>query len=317
MPAMPRAEPGDVMSALTFAPAAVPMHSAALAAVPTHSAGLSVSVAVLIAAVLHALWNAVAKALPDRLTTFAMIGIGTEVTAALALPWLAMPAAAAWPWLLGSAVLHNLYGLLLIRSYRLGQFNQVYPLARGTGPLVVAAVAMLIPADVLRPAQLGGVLLVGASLVYLAFGGGARFTGKDLPAVTAALLTGLTIAAYTVLDGIGVRHSGTATGYAGYLFVVFSPAIPAYALLCRREQVRAARRTWWLGGVGGVLSVAAYALVIWAQTRAALAAVAALRECSVVVAAVIGTVVFHERLGRARIAASAGVAAGILLISLG
>jgi drug/metabolite transporter (DMT)-like permease len=279
---------------------------------------LGVTAAVLVAAVLHASWNAVAKALPDRLVTFAGLELGATVCAVVAVPFVPVPAARAWPWLVASAITHNVYNLLLMRSYRLGPFNQAYPLARGTGPLVVAAFGLLVLREPLRPAQWAGVLLVSASLVFLAVGGGTTLAARDRPVVLAALLTGLSIAAYTVMDGIGVRHAGTAAGYAAYLFLLSGPPIPVAALVLRRHRPLAPLvRTGWPAALGGVLSVAAYGLVIWAQTRGALAAVAALRECGVVVAAVLGVLVFHERLGRSRVVASIGVAAGVVLISAG
>ena len=277
-----------------------------------------VTVAVLVAAVLHAGWNAVAKALPNGLVTFALLELGATGCALVALPFVAVPAPGAWPWLVASAATHNAYDLLLIRSYRLGPFNQAYPLARGTGPLVVAAVGLLVLRETLAPAQWVGVLVVGASLVFLAVGSGTRFTADDRPAVLAALLTGVAIAGYTIMDGIGVRHSGTAVGYSAYLFLLSGPPIPVVVLLLRRRRLpRPVPRNTWPALLGGVMSVAAYGLVIWAQSRGVLAAVAALRECSVVVAAVIGVLVFHERLGRSRVIAAIGVAAGVVLISAG
>lgn len=279
---------------------------------------LMITIAVLVAAVLHASWNAVAKALPDGLVTFAGLELGATVCALVALPFVAVPAAGAWPWLVASAVTHNLYNALLMRSYRLGSFNQAYPLARGTGPLVVAAVGLLVLHEALAPVQWAGVLLVGVSLVFLAVGSGTRLGARDRPAVFAALLTGLAIAGYTIMDGIGVRHSGTAAGYASYLFLLSGPVFPVIALIARRGRLtRPVLRKTWPALLGGVLSVGAYGLVIWAQSRGALAAVAALRECSVVVAAAIGVLVFHERLGRSRVLAAIGVAAGVILISAG
>jgi drug/metabolite transporter (DMT)-like permease len=279
---------------------------------------LMITIAVLVAAVLHASWNAVAKALPDGLVTFAALELGATACAAVALPFVPVPAGPAWPWLVASTVTHNAYNLLLMRSYRLGPFNQAYPLARGTGPLVVAAVGLLVLHETLHAAQWAGVVLVGASLVFLSVGSGTRLDAKGRPAVFAALLTGLAIAGYTIMDGIGVRHSGTATGYAAYLFLLSGPAFPVAALVLRRGRLtRPVLRRTWPALLGGLMSVAAYGLVIWAQSRGALAAVAALRECSVVVAAVIGVLVFRERLGRSRILASIGVAAGVILISIG
>jgi drug/metabolite transporter (DMT)-like permease len=137
------------------------------------------------------------------------------------------------------------------------------------------------------------------------------------PAVAAAVLTGVVIATYTTLDGLGVRHAGSVAGYAGWLFLLQGPALPLGALAVRRRRLWHDVRPHLLVGLtGGVLSLAAYALVLWAQTRGALAAVAALRETSVVLGAVIGTFVFREPFGRRRTAATVLVAAGVVLINL-
>jgi drug/metabolite transporter (DMT)-like permease len=280
---------------------------------PGAGAGPGVVTVVLVAAVLHATWNALAKSFTDRLAAFALMGIATVACTAPLLPLVPVPARAAW-WALGtSAVLHTGYNLLLLASYRLGEFNQVYPLARGTGPLLVAAVAAGLLHEHLGGAQLAGVLAVSGGIILLS--AGPALTSAR-PAILAALATGVMIAAYTVVDGVGVRHSGTAIGYTAWLFTLEGPAMPLYALALRRGRMwRSLDGYWLLGGLCGVLSVAAYGLVIWAQTRGALAAVAALRESSVVVAAAIGALIFHERFGRRRIFASAAIAAGVVLLN--
>jgi drug/metabolite transporter (DMT)-like permease len=138
-----------------------------------------------------------------------------------------------------------------------------------------------------------------------------------LPAVVAALLTGMTIAAYTTVDGLGVRRVETAAGYTGWLFLVQGPVLPLAALAIRgRKLVAQARPHLGAGLTGGVLSFAAYGLVLWAQTRGALAPIAALRETSVVIGAVIGATVFHERFGRWRIVSAVLVVTGVILVSL-
>ncbi len=272
--------------------------------------------AVLFAAVLHATWNALAKSFSDRLAAFALMGLATVACTAPLLPLVPTPARAAW-WALGtSAVLHTGYNLLLLASYRLGEFNQVYPLARGTGPLLVAAVAAGLLHEHLGGAQLAGVLVVSGGIILLS-AGRVPAGASARPAILAALATGVMIASYTVVDGIGVRHSGTAIGYTAWLFTLEGPAMPLYALALRRGGLwRTLQGHWRLGVLCGVLSVTAYGLVIWAQTRGALAAVAALRESSVVVAAAIGALVFHERFGRRRILASAAIATGVVLLNV-
>jgi drug/metabolite transporter (DMT)-like permease len=189
----------------------------------------------------------------------------------------------------------------------------VYPLARGTSPLVVTILAALFVHE--RPSlpQLAGVLVVSAGLATLVLAG--RRPGRA--ALLAAIGTGLTIAAYTTVDGVGVRASGSSAGYIGWLMLLESLGVPLFALVRRRTVIRAQPRRIVLSGLlAGGLSVLAYGLVLWAQTRGALAPIAALRETSVIFAAIIGTVVFREPFGRKRIAATIVVSVGIVLLNV-
>jgi len=282
----------------------------------TTSVGLTVIGAVLLAAVLHAVWNALAHAIDDQLVGFALIGVAVTVGAAgivLASP---APAKACWLFLGVSAVLHVAYNLLLMRCYRLGEFGQVYPLARGTSPLLVALGAAIFVGEQLSLVRLMGVVIISVGLGTLVFAGGVP-TRAARPAIAAAVLTGAAIAAYTTVDGLGVRSAGTVAGYAGWLFLLQGPVLPLAALAARRRLLWRQVRPHLLAGLaGGGLSLAAYALVLWAQTRGALAPIAALRESSVIVGAVIGAVLFGERFGRWRVAATILVAGGVVLITL-
>lgn len=271
-----------------------------------------VTAAVLLAAVTHASWNAIAHRITDKLVGFTLIaGGGTLIGLALA-PFVAVPAAGAWPYLLGSAVIHIAYYALLMRSFRLGDFGQAYPLARGSAPLVVTVLAAVFAHEVPDGWAAAGIALSCAGLTGVALWG-LRGRRPDGAAIGAALATGLTIAAYTVVDGLGVRASGSSLGYIAWLMVVQGVVIPAYAVTRRRGGTVADLRPFAaLGLLGSALSVAAYALVLWAQTRAELAPVAALRESSIIVGAAIGAVFFKERFGAPRIAA-----AGLLVLGIG
>ncbi|MFB7516341.1 EamA family transporter [Streptomyces sp. NPDC056144] len=273
-----------------------------------------VTLAVLVAAVTHASWNAIAHAIKDQLISFTLIsGGGVLIGAATAL-FVPLPAPEAWPYLLTSAALHIGYYALLMRSFTLGDFGQMYPIARGTAPLVVTVLAAAFLHEVPSGWQLLGVAVACAGLTGLALWG---IRGADArpqwPALLAAGATGLSIALYTVVDGIGVRASGTSLGYIAWLMVVQGLAIPAYALCTRRATLLPALRRYATRGLtGATLSVTAYALVLWAQTQAPLAPIAALRESSVIVGAAIGTVFFKERFGGPRIAA-----AGLMVLGIG
>ena len=205
------------------------------------------------------------------------------------------------------------YNLLLMQCYRLGEFSQVYPLARGISPPVVTILAAIFVHEHLALPQLAGVVVVSAGLAFLVFGG--RRPGRG--AFLAAVGTGLTIAAYTTVDGVGVRLSGTSFGYIGWLMLMQSLCIPMFALIRRRGVLlKQPPRILLSGLAAGALSVLAYGLVLWAQTRGALAPIAALRETSVIFGAIIGSLAFREPFGRTRVMAAVIVVAGILLLNV-
>jgi drug/metabolite transporter (DMT)-like permease len=274
---------------------------------------VAVTLAVLAAAVLHASWNALLKGVEDRLATVVLLDLTGLVVAAAVVLLAPVPAPASRGLLGLSVVLHLGYELLLLVAYRGGDLSQVYPVARGTAPLLVAAYAGLVLGERLAPVQLAGLGGVCAGLLVLAGPGrGARWRA----AVGPALATGVCIAAYTVADGLGVRRAGTVTGYVAWLFLLHGLPIPLYALALRRPALAGRlRRHLGPGVAAGLASVAAYGLVLWAQRRGALAVVAALRETSVLVAALLGTLVFGERFGRRRVLAAAVLAAGIVALN--
>ncbi|MGF0176667.1 EamA family transporter [Streptomyces sp. Marseille-Q5077] len=273
-----------------------------------------VTAAVLLAAVTHAGWNAIAHKITDKLVGFTLIAGGGVVIGLALMPFGAFPAAAAWPYLFASALVHIVYFALLMKSFQLGDFGQAYPLARGTAPLVVAVLAAVFAHEVPNGWAAAGIALSCAGLTGVALWG-LRGRRPNWAAIGAALATGLSIAAYTVIDGLGVRASGSSLGYIAWLMVIEGLVIPAYALWRWRGQTVAVLRPFAaLGLLGAALSVTAYALVLWAQTKAELAPIAALRESSIIVGAAMGAVFFKERFGAPRIAAAALLVVGIGLM---
>ncbi|NDZ82565.1 EamA family transporter [Streptomyces sp. SID10853] len=273
---------------------------------------LTVILAVVLAAITHASWNAIAHHIKDQLVSFTLISGGGLLVGALGALFVPFPAAAAWPYLLVSAALHVTYMLLLMRSFTLGDFGQMYPIARGTAPLVVTVLAAVFVHEIPNGWQLAGVAVACAGLVGVAVWG-LKGSRPQWPAIIAALATGLAIASYTTVDGVGVRDSGSSLGYIAWLMILEGIAIPAYALHRRRGQLAAQLRPYATKGlIGGAMSVVAYGLVLWAQTRAPLAPIAALRESSIIVGAAIGALFFKERFGAPRIAA-----AGLMVVGIG
>lgn len=271
---------------------------------------------VLLAAVLHATWNSMAHAIDDRLVGFALIGaaaaIGGGVVAAIG----GLPPSAAWPYIVASAVVHTGYNLLLLASYQLGEFSQAYPLARGTAVWVVALFSLVVLHRALETAQLVGILIISAGLISLVVLGG--LPGRaELPLLGVAVATGLMIALYTVIDGVAVERMPLVS-YTGWMFLLEGVPLPIIAVLRRRWDLgKAVRRLGVQGLTGGVISLAAYSIVLWAQTSGALAPIAALRESSIVFGALIGAIFLGERLGTRRAFAATVVLVGVALISLG
>ena len=269
---------------------------------------------VLSAAVLHATWNALVKAASDRALTIAAVasmhGLGGLVLIMLSAP----PAMASWPSIAASTLIHYAYYILLFQAYRLGDLSQVYPISRGMAPAVVALGTYLIIGENLTTQGWVGLIAISAGIFFLAIQRGAAHADKR--AVGVALLLGLTIAGYSIADGIGVRLSQAPMGYIGWLFLLESPVM--FAILWRRQRDTVAFdwRVFGIGMVGGVFSVAAYATVLYVKTFAPIGAVSAIRESSVVIAALIGLVFFGERPWLGRLLSALIVATGVITLAM-
>jgi drug/metabolite transporter (DMT)-like permease len=289
--------------------------------VPTVPVSTPLLVAVvLVAAFLHAGWNAIVKATADGPSLFTRMATVVLVLGLALIWWVQPPAEEAWSWLAASSAVHVAYSLGLLAAYRLGDFNQAYPLARGLGPIVVAIVAATALGEQLSGLSILGVVIIATAIGVLGLTPWHQIR-SNRAAVLVAVGTGLTIATYTLIDGIGVRHSGSAVGYTVWLLTVHNVLIIVVIWILRRTpwlpRSEGPPMPWRSAFLVASMSALAYGLVIWAQSRGALAAVAALRESSVVIAALLGSVVFHEPIGRVRVAASIAVAAGIVLLALG
>ena len=277
---------------------------------------LVVVLLVLLAAVLHACWNALVKVGGDRPMTAAMIALLSGVVCLPLLPFVAPPAPASWPFIAGSVAIHFGYYYGLSRMYETGDFSLVYPLARGLSPLIVAIVAAAIGAEPLDAWQMLGVTLVSLGIVSLMFGRGWP-RGDHRTAILFAGFTCLTIAAYSLTDGFGVRRANSSLGYIAWLFAIDGLPFALFVWSRRRNQfVGYMRKHWRPGLAGAVMSALAYGIVIWALGHSAMAGVVSLRETSVIFAAAIGALFMGESFGRWRIVAAVMVATGNLLIHL-
>lgn len=269
---------------------------------------------VLSAAVLHALWNALVKASTERLAMMGLISVGHIVLGIVLAVQSPMPSLISWAYIAASTIIHFAYYFLLYHSYRLGDLSHVYPIARGMAPVLVAVGAQVFAGETLPPLAWLGVLVTSGGIFLLA---GNVFKSTTQPIVIfTAMATGAMIAAYSLVDGLGVRLSGTQTGYIGWLFI--SEIIVAGFVFNRlgAKVWQISRKTLLMGLLGGLVSAAAYGLVIYAKSFSPLAMVSTLRETSVVFAAIIGMVWLDERPWKLRLGASVIVAAGVVLMTI-
>ena len=271
-------------------------------------------VLVLATALMHASWNAIVKVVSDRLVSLALVNFTHTLIALAALPFVGLPNSESWPYLIASVVIHQAYYAGLVMQYRFGDLGQVYPLARGASPLLVAAAAWIWAGEALGPGALMAILLITGGIMYLALSG--RGQGGNRLAVAWALFTALTIAGYSVADGLGGRAAGDTLAYIVWLFLLDGLPLPLVLPLLRGPvELAASLRRYWLPGLfGGVLSSTAYGVVIWVMSLAPLAMVTALRETSVIAAALIGMLFLSEPFGGRRILATCLVALGIAVL---
>lgn len=273
-------------------------------------------IAVLAAAVMHAAWNAMVKVSGDRVAAMGLIDFWALMLALAATPFVAFPPAGIWAYLLASLGVVTLYRALLIAAYDRGDLGQVYPVMRGSAPLIVAILAAALAGEQLSVAGYAGVALVSAGILSLVTW--SRLDAHQYRVLGLALATGVSIACYTLIDSLGVRASGDVLMYVVWLEVLEHLPLPLYLAAARRERFGAlALEQWRTGILGAASKIGAYGLVLWAVSLAAIAQVAALRETSVIIAALIGHFLFREPFGAKRILASVMVAAGILLLQSG
>jgi drug/metabolite transporter (DMT)-like permease len=276
-----------------------------------------VLVLVLVSAVLHAAWNALIKASDDGWLTTAVVFASGSLVCLFLLPAVEVPDRESWPYLVVGALLHNVYVTFLVLSYRFGDLSHVYPIARGTSPLLVALLSERVIGETIAPSELLGTTLISVGLLSLAFDRSVS-TPRGRRAVLFAVLTGVWITGYTMVDAMGVRRAG-APGPIAYL--VWLQALEAFPFVTvtvamrRRDLPAFLHRSGARAAIGGLLATLGYSLVLWAYSVAPIAPIAALRETSTILAAGIGTLVLGEPFGRRRLLAAGLVVAGVLALN--
>jgi drug/metabolite transporter (DMT)-like permease len=273
---------------------------------------VDVFAAVLAAALVHAGWNVLIKTASDKLAMTVAVALGAAAVAAALLPVLPMPAPASWPYLAGSVVLQSLYYLLIARAYRIADMSLAYPLMRGTAPLLVALCGTAVFGEALSGSEWLAVAMISAGVVALALGAVGHVA---LSGPATALTNAAVIATYTLIDGSGVRLSGSPVAYTLMLALLTGGVTVAMTLL-GGVRPHLTVRTLGLGLVGGVATTLSYGVALWAMTQAPVAPVAALRETSIVFALLLTRTFAGEAVGMRRIAAVGLVVAGVVALRL-
>jgi drug/metabolite transporter (DMT)-like permease len=278
----------------------------------------------LAAALMHASWNALLKAdRSDRLATFGVIMTTGTVMGLCAVPFLPWIEPGAWKFLAISVIVHVGYYTFLLKAYSYGDLSHTYPIARGLGPLLVALVSGRVIGEHLRVQDIVGVVLLSFGLIALAMPlkpVAGRAAGRHGLATLFAVLTGVTIAAYIIADGMGVRSAGPdfehRLAYIAWLCVLEGPWLLVLAMVLRPDTVWShLKRHWWRGVIGGVIANTGYGIAIYALVLGPMAHVAALRETSVLFGALMGTLLLGEPFGLRRVAAAFVIVSGLVLMN--
>ena len=266
----------------------------------------------LAAALIHASWNAAIKTGANKQTSMMILTVGQGILGFLVVIWLPFPAAEVWPWLIGSGLIHMAYQLFLAYAYEQGDLSRVYPISRGTAPLMVLIFSLFFLADPIGGTELLGVFVLGLGIVLMARG--ALLSGESRRLIPFALGAATTTAAYTVVDGLGARIAGDPISYVGWLlFLSGFFYVPVVLALKGPRILRASLHDWKVGIVAAVASLVAYGIAVWAMTQAPIALVAALRETSILFAVLIGWLVFGDKMNAGKAIAATFILAGVAL----
>ena len=271
--------------------------------------------AVIAAAAMHAGWNAVVKVRLDPLLAMVLITGFCALLAVPALPVTGWPARESWPWLAASVLLHLGYYISLTEGYRRAEMSQIYPLARGGAPMLTTLVGITFFGEVLAPAQLVAIVVLGLGIMTISLASRRPGHGYDWTAIGFAATSAILISGYTLVDGHGARAAGSPHAYSAALFVLEGVPLLAYVAWTRgRPAFVEMRHFVWQGLAGGALSLGAYWIAIWAMTRAPIPLVAAARESSVLFAAAIAYFWLRERLVWPRLVACVMIVLALVLL---
>ena len=276
---------------------------------------LTVFLAVLAAALLHASWNAAIRSGGDKLQAMFRFTICQGSFGLVLICFASWPAPEVWPWIAGSCLIHVAYQMFLGYAYREGDLSRVYPIARGSAPMIVLLVTLLFAFEAVTALEAIGSAVLGIGILLMAQG--VFSSGESRKMLPFALGSACATAGYTLVDGLGARVMGDASGFVAWvLFGTSALYVPIALALQPGVAARAPLKTWGLSYVAGIASFLAYAIVVWGMTQAPIALVAALRETSILFAVLIGWLAFGERMDRAKAIAAVLIVAGVVLTRL-
>ena len=276
---------------------------------------ITVFLLVLLAALMHASWNALVKLGTDRFRGMLLLTIPQGLVGLVIVLLYPLPSGQTWVWLLFSGLFHSGYKVFLAAAYEKGDLSRVYPIARGAAPMMVAAISILFLAENVAVAGYLGILLIGFGIMLLARG--IWSGGEALMLLPLALASAACTAGYSLVDGLGARVSGNATLFTGWLFVLDTVFFTVFLAFKRGPRVlMASPRDWARGTLAGVLSFFAYWIAVWAMTVAPIPLVTALRETSVLFATLIGIIWLKEPADRSKFMASVLIIGGIVFMRL-
>ncbi len=271
--------------------------------------------AVLGAAFLHAAWNGLVRTGASRVHVMMVLSAvqgGIGLVFALMRPW---PGAEVLPWLAASGLVHSAYKCFLTYAYEHGDLSRVYPLARGTAPIIVLVTGGVLLGDDLTGHEVAGILTLGLGILLLA--SGVFTSGESRRLLPYAFGAAAATAGYSMLDGLGARVAGDPTAFVGWMFVVDGVIFAGVMTTLRgRMAWPGPGRIWAVGSLGAAASYGSYAIVVWAMTLAPIALVAALRETSIVFGVLIGWLVFKERMGATKAVSVGLIALGVIVTRL-
>ncbi len=275
----------------------------------------TIFLAVLFAAVLHAVWNAVVKFGIDKLQGMVLLSIAHAIIGLMMVLAFPAPSAASLGWLALSVGFHLFYKSFLTLAYQKGDLSRVYPVSRGTAPVIVLIVSLIFLQDTFTSHQILGVFIVACGILLMARG--VFIHGEHRHLLPLALMAAMGTAGYTLADGIGARVSLQPSAFIGWAFVLDSTLFTAGALILKGPAVLPKRpRIWAFGLMAGAASVGAYWIAVWAMVVAPIALVATLRETSVLFAVLIGVVFLKEHADRGKLVAALVIMSGVLLMRL-